>query len=227
MLLHRVHHQILRSHHLFSDLNDEQLEQLIATSQLQNLDKGDNLFHQGEPAHSFYFVISGAVKVYRLTPDGQEKVFEVIGNRQTFAEAMMLMDTPNYVASAQAVCPTQVYRFSNRTYMELLRSNPQLPFALLGTLCIRLHRRINEIETLSLKNVTHRVVRYLLTQLTRHGDADNRFELPMAKQLVAGHLSIQPETFSRVLRRLVDEGIIEQQGRVIHVLDPLRLEQFE
>ena len=154
MVLHRVHHQILRSHHLFEPLNEEQMEELLNASQLLNLDKGDNLFHQGEPAHNFYFVISGAVKVYRLTPDGQEKVFEVIGNRQTFAEAMMLMDTPNYVASAQAVCPSQVYRFSNAAYMRLLEANQRLTFALLGKLCVRLHQRINEIETLSLKNAT-------------------------------------------------------------------------
>ncbi|MCF7201727.1 Crp/Fnr family transcriptional regulator [Pseudomonas oligotrophica] len=225
MVLHRVHHQILRSHHLFEPLNEEQLDELMAASQLLNLDKGDNLFHQGEPAHSFYFVISGAVKIYRLTPDGQEKVFEVIGNRQTFAEAMMLMDTPNYVASAQAVCPTQVYRFSNAAYMRLLETNQRLAFALLGKLCVRLHQRLNEIETLSLKNATHRVVRYLLTQLARAGG--NAFELPMAKQLVAGHLSIQPETFSRIIRRLIDEGIITQEGRLITVLDRQRLEQFE
>lgn len=140
---------------------------------------------------------------------------------------MMLMDTSDYVASAQALEPTQVYRFANRTYMELLHSNPQLPFSLLATLCVRLHRRINEIETLSLKNSTHRVVRYLITQLNRHGNEKGRFELPMAKQLVAGHLSIQPETFSRVLRRLIDEKIISLHGRVVQVLDVARLEQFE
>ncbi|MFV3367261.1 Crp/Fnr family transcriptional regulator [Pseudomonas sp. NY15435] len=227
MLAHRVHHQILCGHHLFNVLNEEQLEQLLATSALLNLEKGDKLFLQGEPAHSFYFVISGAVKIYRLTPEGQEKVLEVVGSRQTFAEAMMLMDTSDYVASAQALEPTQVYRFSNRTYMELLHSNPQLPFSLLATLCVRLHRRINEIETLSLKNSTHRVVRYLITQLNRQGGESGRFELPMAKQLVAGHLSIQPETFSRVLRRLIDENIIDLNGRTVQVLDVARLEQFE
>lgn len=227
MVLHRVHNQILRSHHLFEPLNDEQLDELMGTSQLLNLDKGDTLFHQGETALSFYFVISGAVKIYRLTPDGQEKVFEVIGNRQTFAEAMMLMDTPNYVASAQAVGPTQVYRFSNSTYMHLLENNSKLAFALLGKLCVRLHQRINEIETLSLKNATHRVVRYLMTQVARAQDGGNAFELPMAKQLVAGHLSIQPETFSRIIRRLVDEAIISQDGRQICILDRPRLEQFE
>ncbi|WP_260957850.1 Crp/Fnr family transcriptional regulator [Pseudomonas citri] len=227
MVLHRVHHQILRSHHLFEPLNEEQLDELMSTSQLLNIDKGDPLFLQGEPAQAFYFVISGAVKIYRLTPDGQEKVFEVIGERQTFAEAMMLMDTPNYVASAEAVGPTQLYRLSNATYMRLLQSNSRLTFALLGKLCVRLHQRVNEIETLSLKNATHRVVRYLLTQLVRLQAVDCQFELPMAKQLIAGHLSIQPETFSRIIRRLIDEKIITQDGRQIAILDRLRLEQFE
>ncbi|MDR6959864.1 CRP-like cAMP-binding protein [Pseudomonas brassicacearum] len=227
MVLHRVHHQILRSHHLFEPLNEEQLDELMSTSQLLNIDKGNPLFRQGEPAQAFYFVISGAVKIYRLTPDGQEKVFEVIGERQTFAEAMMLMDTPNYVASAEAVGPSQVYRLSNATYMRLLHSNSQLTFALLGKLCVRLHQRVNEIETLSLKNATHRVVRYLLTQLVRLQTVDSQFKLPIAKQLIAGHLSIQPETFSRIIRRLIDEKIITQDGRQIAILDRLRLEQFE
>lgn len=226
MQLHRVHHQILRSHHLFEPLSESQLDTLLQTARLLNIDKGEKLFHQGEPAHAFYFVISGTVKIYRVTPDGQEKVFDVISGRQTFAEAMMLMDTPDYVASAQAIAPSQLYRFSNSTYMELLRNNSPLTFALLGKLCIRLHQRINEIETLSLKNATHRVVRYLLTQLARRPDTNN-FELPMAKRLVAGHLSIQPETFSRIIRRLIDEGVITQQGNHICVLNSQRLETFE
>ncbi|MGE7958281.1 Crp/Fnr family transcriptional regulator [Pseudomonas sp. NPDC089530] len=227
MVLHRVHHQILRSHHLFEPLNEEQLDELMASSQLLSLDKGDPLFRQGEPAEAFYFVIAGAVKIYRLTPDGQEKVFEVIGPRQTFAEAMMLMDTPDYVASAEAIGPTQLYRLSNHTYLRLLQGNSRLTFALLGKLCVRLHQRVNEIETLSLKNATHRVVRYLLTQLMQLQPVEHQFELPMAKQLIAGHLAIQPETFSRIIRRLIDEGIISQDGRQIVILDRPRLEQFE
>ncbi len=51
----------------------------MATSQLLSVDKGEPLFHQGETADAFYFVIAGTVKIYRLTPNGQEKVFEVIG----------------------------------------------------------------------------------------------------------------------------------------------------
>ena len=227
MVLHRVHSQILRSHHLFEPLSEEQMDELMSTGQLLNVDKGAPLLRQGEPATAFYFVISGSVKIYRLTPDGQEKVFDVIGERQAFAEAMMLMDTPNYVACAEAIGPTQLYKLSSHTYMQLLLNNNRLAFALIGRLSVRLHQRLNEIETLSLKNATHRVVRYLLTQMTPLQTTVSSFELPMAKQLIAGHLSIQPETFSRIIRRLTDEHIISQDGRLISVLDPQRLQKFE
>lgn len=71
------------------------------------------------------------------------------------------------------------------------------------------------------------MVRYLLT-LAAHAPGENcRVEIPVAKQLVAGHLSIQPETFSRIMHRLGDEGIIHLDGREISILDRERLECFE
>lgn len=227
MQLQRVHQQLLQTHHLFEPLTTNQLRELLSASELLNLNKGDYVFHQGEPAHSFYYIISGCVKIYRLTPEGQEKILEVVSERNTFAEAMMLMDTPNYVATVQAVTPTQLFRISNKAYLRLLHDSPPLAMALLGKLCIRLHQRINEIETLSLKNATHRVIRYLLTQLGPESNADQSFSIPVAKQLIAGHLSIQPETFSRIMHRLDDEGIIRLEGREITVLDRERLECFE
>jgi CRP-like cAMP-binding protein len=71
------------------------------------------------------------------------------------------------------------------------------------------------------------VVRYLLTELMKVPAGGSCVELPVAKQLVAGQLSIQPETFSRIIHRLEDEGIIRIDGRQIDVLDRQRLEQFE
>ncbi len=227
MVLHRVHQQILRSHHLFEPLSEEQMEELMSNSQLLNVDKGAPLFRQGEPTTSFYFVISGSVKVYRLAADGQEKVFDVISARQTVAEAMLLTDSANYSACAEALEPTQLYRLPSNVYLRLLQSNNRLALALLGRLSGRMQQRLNEIETLSLKNSTHRVVRYLLNQLSQCQESVSSFHLPMAKQLIAGHLSIQPETFSRVIRRLIDEQVISQDGRQINILNRFRLEQFE
>src|SRR3546814_1783568 len=97
--------------------------------------------------------------------------FIVFFFKQKTAYEMRISDWSSDVCSSDL---SQLYRFSNSTYMELLQNNGKLTFALLGKLCIRLHQRINEIETLSLKNATHRVVRYLLTQLAQIGRASCR-----------------------------------------------------
>ncbi|MBP7189485.1 MAG: Crp/Fnr family transcriptional regulator [Thiopseudomonas sp.] len=226
---HPLYQKILREHHLFAALNDAQITQLIEESQLVNLEKGAYVFRQGDPCHHFGFVISGSVKIYRLTPDGQEKVFEVIGDRNIFAEAMMFMGTGAYVATAQTVLPTQLLLLSNATYTRLLRENTETAIALLAALSVRMHQRLNEIEILSLKNATHRVIRYILAQALRACSkcSTPSFELPMAKRLVAGHLSIQPETFSRIIHHLSDEGIIKVDGRLICILNRDRLENYE
>lgn len=226
---HPLHQKILREHHLFQPLSDAQMSRLLEDSQLVNLDKDEYVFRQGEPCQHFGFVISGSIKIYRLTPDGQEKVFEVIGDRKTFAEAMMFMDTQHYVATAQAVNPSQLLLISSNTYMKLIQESSGLANALLAALSIRLHQRINEIEILSLKNATHRVIRYLLSQALRSCStcATPSFELPIAKRLIAGQLSIQPETFSRIIHHLSHEGIIKVDGRLICILDRERLENYE
>ncbi|MCJ8170829.1 Crp/Fnr family transcriptional regulator [Atopomonas sediminilitoris] len=223
----RVHAQLLQQHHLFEPLSAAQMSQLLEHARIVNLDKGQPVFRQGELAESFFFVIDGCIKIFRITPDGQEKVFEACNRGQTFAEAMTFMDTPHYVANAQAVEPTQLLQLSNQHYLQLISQNPDLAKALLARLSMRLHQRLNELETLSLKNATHRVVRYFLAQIRATQDAQPAFDLAVSKQLVAGHLAIQPETFSRVIHRMQDDGIIELDGRHIRVLHRQALEDYE
>lgn len=226
---HPLYQHILREHHLFQPLTGAQLTKLLEDCQLLNLDKDAYVFRQGETCTHFAFVISGSIKIYRLTADGQEKVFEVISERKTFAEAMMFMDQANYVATSQTTSPTQLLLIPNSSYKQLIKENHNLSAALLGALSIRLHQRLNEIEILSLKNATHRVIRYLLSQGYRACSSCNTpsFELPIAKRLVAGHLSIQPETFSRIIHHLSHEGLIRVDGRLICILDRDRLENYE
>lgn len=226
---HPLYQNLLREHPLFSELHSEQMTELLENCRLLNLEKDEHVFRQHEPCEYFCFVISGSIKIYRLTPGGQEKVLEVIGDRSTFAEAMMFMEVKNYVASAQAILPTQLLLIPNSIFTRILKENPNTAIAMLGSLSMRLHRRLNEIEILSLKNATHRVIRYLLSQgLRLCGDCNTlSFELPITKRLVAGHLSIQPETFSRIIHNLSNEGLLRVDGRLICILNREQLENYE
>ena len=151
----------------------------------------------------------------------------MISANQSFAEAIMFMNTKKYVVSAQAIHATQVFSFRNKDYLNLLKENSELAIAVLGSMSMRLHKRIVEIETLSLKNAAHRVVRYLLAQAYESDAEQPCFEIPVTKRLAAAQISIQPETFSRIIHKLNDEDIIRLDGKQVTILDRKRLQGYE
>ena len=227
MHLSVLHHQILRKNHLFHSLSDEEMQILLQNAHQISLKKGKFLFHQGQTANRFYFVISGCMRLFRTLIDGTEKTIELIHQENTFAEALLFSRQHEYPVTSQAIQDTVLLDFSNNDYLNLLKANPDLSLRLLDDLSHRLRSLINEIEMLSIKNSTHRVTRYLLNQLTQTGDKENTLRLPAPKNLIANQLGIQPETFSRILNRLKIEGIIDIQGKRVTILDMELLTDYE
>lgn len=227
MQLLKIHEKLLSNHHLFSPLSEEELKKLLQSARVISLKKGDFLFQQEQEAKNFYFVISGCVKLFRNLPGGIEKIIEMVSKNQTFAEALMFNSQQLFPVSAQAVESTELFSFCNSDYLALLKLNPDLYMSLLGDLSCRLHNRINEIEVLSLNNSTHRVIRYFMDQIAGSDAVCPTFELPVAKQLIAGHLAIQPETFSRIVHRLKEEKVITMEGRKVTILNREALASYK
>jgi CRP/FNR family transcriptional regulator, dissimilatory nitrate respiration regulator len=89
-------------------------------------------------------------------------------------------------------------------------------FVIMGALSQRLRALIGEIDELTLHSAKGRVARWLLARCP----ADRRaLVLDVPKGVLASRLSIQPETFSRVAKQLVTDGVIEVQGAHVTVLD--------
>jgi CRP-like cAMP-binding protein len=188
----------------------------------------EKLFTQGEKADRFFIVVSGSVKLFRFSKDGQEKVIEVIEEGHSMAEAIMFMeDLSCYPVNAEALEKTTVVGFNSSLYLQILESSPQSCFKILGTLSRRLHTRLNEIETLTLKNARHRACRYLLDLAGKDAQAGQEMHLPVAKQLIAARVALQPETLSRILRELIKEEIIIVNGRDVTINNLERLKAVD
>lgn len=216
----------LRRLPLFAELDDEQLARMRDSRRTLTLGAGETLFHMGEKSNHFYFVDSGAVKLFRISPAGQEKIVEIIRAGQTFAEAVMFFERPLYPVNSEALEPTTLTAFDSTVFMAMLRQSTDTCIRMLGTLSMRLHHRVNEIDALSLQNATLRVVHFLIDRLTESDTDSNIIELEAAKKIIAARLSIQPETFSRVLHALTDAGAIHVDGRRIAIKDEKRLRNF-
>ena len=117
-----------------------------------------------------------------------------------------------YPVNAQALSDTQLFAIEQKHFLDMLRASPELCFKLMGALSLRLHGLVNQIESLTLQNATYRLVMYLLDQVPQDVRASPHITLTTPKGAIASRLAIQPETFSRLLARLRDNGLIEVRG---------------
>ena len=213
---------------LFAAFSAEQLERVHARATTLDLAEGEWLFKQDDAAQRFYFVRAGQMRLFRLAADGSEKIIELVGAGQTFAEALMFMGTGRYPVCAAALSPARLLSIDAADFAAMLRESPETCFALLGDLSRRLHGLIAEIDSLALVSATGRVARWLLARLPKaphSGQGSERaggsgaLALDLRKSVIASRLSIKPETWSRITRRLAEDGVIAVDGQRIAILD--------
>jgi len=206
----------LQSIYLFSAFDDEQLTTISKTTRLFHLAEGERLFDHGQPIKWFFYVRKGQIKLLRSSPDGGEKVIEIVRSGETFAEAVMFMEQQKgYPVSAETIEPSVVLAFDQRTMMGILRDSRDTCFKLMANMSRRLRSLVDEIDRLTLHNATFRLVSYLLQQIPEDVLESPQLQLTTPKNVIASRLAIQPETFSRILARLSKDELLEVQGQDI------------
>jgi CRP-like cAMP-binding protein len=209
----------LRQIYLFAEADDDQLTRLSQGLHAVRLGQGDNLFHQGQPATRFYYLRAGQVKLFRVSPDGHEKIIEIIRPGQTFAEAVMFMgDHGRYPVTCEAISDCELYAFDQKPFLQVLAESHEIGFGMLAAMSRRLHMLVNQIESLTLQNATYRLVMYLLEEAPRAAQTAD-IELTTPKSAIASRLAIQPETFSRILAKLRDQKLVAVNGPHIVLRD--------
>lgn len=209
---------------LFQALSEEQLVQLSTTIREKRLNKGELLFQRGDKPRGFYLVISGQIKLAISSPQGNEKVVEIIGQRQSFGEAVMFMDRP-YPVMAQALLESDLLLIPQAEVFALLEKDALFSRRMLAGLSMRLHALVQDVESYTLRSSAERVIGYLL----RHTDPDrdDPVALPASKQVIASLLNLTPETLSRIFHELAEAGLIRVDGKFVHLLDARRLARYQ
>ncbi|NVZ10869.1 Crp/Fnr family transcriptional regulator [Allochromatium humboldtianum] len=206
----------LRRAPLLSRLEATQLQRVARHANRVKLNAEQLLFSQGDPATRFYLLLSGRMRLFRLSPEGAEKVIEIVSPGQTFAEALMFLNAPRYPVCSAALADSELIAIDAVDFAAMLRESVDTCFVLLGALSQRLRGLIGEIDDLTLHTATSRVARYLASHLPPGAQS---LELDVRKAVLASRLSVQPETFSRVIKSLSEQGIIRMDGTLVSVLD--------
>jgi CRP-like cAMP-binding protein len=212
---------------LFNDLSAAELERIAQGCQVQRLGRGDTIFRYGQPCEEFHVVVSGQIKLFAISPAGQEKVIELVGPGHSFAEALMFTSKP-YILNAQALTSTLLLTVSKQSMLDEIVRDPRFSLRMLAGISRRLHGLVHDIESGALHSGMQRVIGYLLGDHPS-GDAVgdvHTVTLPVSKATIASRLSLTPEYFSKVLHDLEEEKLIEIDKREIRIIDFPRLSRY-
>ncbi len=214
---------------LFNELAPAELDRLAAATTVLRVARGSTVFRKGDPCLGMHVVVYGQVKLSLVTPQGHEKVVELIGPGFSFGEALMFMGKP-YIVTATALADSMILHVAHSAIEDELAREPGFARKMLAGLSRKLHALVGDLESVTLKSGLQRVVGYLL-RVDAAGDeidpAPYTVALPVSKAIVASRLNLTPEHFSRILQQLTGAGLIEVSGRDVTVLDPLRLRGYE
>ena len=210
---------LLRKTPLFAALSDDDLRRVADLAVSRRFAKRETVFREGDRAEGFYVVASGKVKVFKLSGEGKEQVLHVLEAGQTFAEAVIFEGT-GYPAHAEALADTELLFLPKRPFIDLLERHPKVAIRMLASLSRWLKRMTDLVESLSLKDVETRLVFYLSEELKTQGTPASdgaEIEFPIGKNVLASRLGTVPETFSRTLKKLQDDGLIDVRGKRIRI----------
>ena len=226
MTLSKADFDAVRRIYLFSGMGDQDFLDVMTQASSVTLAPGQLLFNQGDPANAFYWVAEGVIRLFRASPQGDEKVIELAGANRLFAEATLFMGG-RYPVNAVAQSPSRLVAFDSRAFKDWLARDTERCFRMMAGMSARLHKLVNEIDRLTLMKGADRLLQYLLD----HSDPDEtgrqRVEWEAPKQVIASRIGVKPETLSRLLHKLTDQGCIELQGQVLYIRDAERLRQAD
>ena len=220
--------ELLKRCPLFAGLGEEEFRKVRGIASLRQIRKREILFAEGQEARGFYVILSGKVKLYKVSPEGKEQILHVVAAPDAFAEAVLFLEG-TYPAFAEALTDCQLLFFPKKDFVQLIEKNPQLSINMIVSLSSYLKRFASLIEELSLREVSSRIAKYLIDlslRSSKEGKNPKEVELDLSKTQLAAKLGTISETLSRTLAKMKAKKIIEVKKHHIAILNRQLLEEL-
>jgi CRP/FNR family transcriptional regulator len=208
---------------LLRGLPAEVLRAVAESCEIREVEKGRELFREGEPSTGFFLVLAGRVSLRRFTGAGHEQVLGVFGEGDSFAEAT-LTRLDRYPASALALETCRLAHAVKPPFLQCMREWPELALRVQAAMGDHLKRMVELLEDQQFRPAEARVARHLLREGAAAGG--ERWHLATTKKVLAAALGMTGETLSRTLAQFRDEGLLQVRGREITLLDAAGLRRY-
>ena len=201
---------------LFAALSSSTLSTLSKHAHPSAHKKGKILFIHGDPAEHYYIVKSGHIKLFRETVDGTQAIIDVLSQGNIFGHTL-IFEEKTYPYSAEIAESGIIISLPLSDLRDALYNDNDIAINMLRAITLQLHRREKELERRSTQNAAQRIACFFLRQTLQKKSDSLVIHLPYDKMLLAAHLGMQPETFSRALLRLKKDTGIRIDGSSIYL----------
>lgn len=202
---------------IFNHLEREQMEEIVKSTRSISYKKGEIIYREGETDDSLYIVSKGKIRIYRLSDSGKEQLVRIL-NPGDFTGELALFRESIHKAYAEAMSETDVCIMRRNDLQQFLLKYPTISLKILSEFSNRLETSEKQTTRFATEKVETRLALFIAECLNKDGPME--IELPMSKKDLASYLGTTPETISRKLSDLENEGYIKQKtSRRIKILD--------
>ena len=206
--------EFLKSIAYFSGLSPAELDSIRQLIFEKTAERGEIILLEGEPAETLFFVASGAVKVFKTSPEGKEQILNIVRPGESFNDVAIFDDAPN-PASAQAMGPVVLYGVRKGELRSIIRDHPQMSLNIIKVLAERVRQLVLLVEDLSFRHVIGRVARILLEHAGDGAGPGPR----LTQQEMAAMAGTAREVVGRSLKALEEGGAIRLDHHRIVITD--------
>ena len=212
--------EFLKSIPYFLGLSPAELDSIRQLAFEKSAERGEIILLEGEPSEALFFVVSGAVKVFKTSAEGKEQILSIVRPGESFNDVPIFDDGPN-PASAQAMGPVALYEFKKDALRATIQNHPQIALNIIKVLAERLRQLMSLVEDLSFRHVIGRVARILL----EHAGDGTGPGPRLTQQEMAAMAGTAREVVSRSLKALEEDGIIRLDRHRIVITDKEALKE--
>ncbi|HEX7706324.1 MAG TPA: Crp/Fnr family transcriptional regulator [Thermoanaerobaculia bacterium] len=205
---------------LLSALRKEDREALAPLCRLRGFDKGETIFHEGDPADRIYFLVIGRVKIVKAAA-GRDVILEILGPGEPVG-AVAVFERRPFPAGAVTLEPSSILSIPEREFFTLLEQRPGMMRHLLAGLTYRL-MMVNKRLADMTGSAEYRAARLFLTLADRVGTPREQgvfVEMALSRQEVADLIGTTLETAIRLMSRWQKDGVVLTEKTGFFVPDP-------
>jgi CRP-like cAMP-binding protein len=206
---------------IFSDLEPEELKEIVKNKATNHYQKGQSLFFQGNHPLGLFCVVRGNIKGSQSDINGKESIVrlitagDIMGHRAIFSNEC-------HCATATALESSTTCFFSREYILKIVQEKPSIALNIIKQLCVDMGTIEHKFASMYQKNVRGRLAELLLTLKDNFGTRVNEkwhLEIKLSREEMASMIGVANETLIRLLSEFKEKGVIKQNGKTIAIVD--------